>query len=196
MTGVPRVYPALQKAGLPHVCGLDVSLTGTGVASSLGWCELIGQKAITGMPLPDRLSAVDRLKQRILNTVGAPDLVVIEAPAFSRTAGGSLERSALWWLLVSSLYARDIPVAQVFPQTRMRYATGKGAASKSAIVDAVARRWPMFDTGGNDNLADAAVLATMGADYLGHPLADVPQTHRLALKTVNWPDIPAWKDAT
>lgn len=115
-------------------------------------------------------------------------MVCIELPAFSRAGGGTLERSSLWWLVARSLRRREVPVAEVFAQQRMTYATGKGSAGKGAIVDAVARRWPQFETGGDDNLADAAVLAAMGADRLGHPLAPMPLTHRKALDKVRWPE--------
>lgn len=177
-------YPI--KSG-PRVIGLDVSLTATGIASSLGWCKTVGRSDVTTAPLLVRVGQVGDLAESILRHVGRPELVVIETPAFRALGGGVLERSALWWLVVRGLIARDVPVAEVNPRTRMRYATGKGQASKLAVVDAVARRYPLFLTYGNDNLADAAVLAAMGADRLGAPIASVPKTHRVALDAVTWP---------
>lgn len=172
----------------PTAVGLDLSLTGSGIASSLGWCEKVGQGDITTKPLDQRIALVGDLAEQVLVLVGRPTIVCVEVPAFSRAGGGVLERSALWWLIVRSLHVRRITVVEIFNQQRMRYATGKGAANKGAIVDAVARRWPQFETGGDDNLADAAVLAAMGADWLGHPLAPMPATHRLALDKVRWPE--------
>lgn len=171
----------------PRVVGLDISLTATGIASSLGWCKTVGRCDVTTAPLLVRVGQVGQLEDSILRHVGRPDLVVVEVPAFRALGGGVLERSALWWNVVRGLIARDVPVAEVHNNTRMRYATGKGQAGKSAIVDAVARRYPMFTTLGDDNLADAVVLAAMGADRLGHPLAPVPKTHRVALDAVTWP---------
>jgi Holliday junction resolvasome RuvABC endonuclease subunit len=170
------------------VIGLDLSLTGSGVASSNGWCERVGITDVTTRSLGERIVAVDHIANQVLALVGRATLVCLEVPAFSRAGGGALERGALWWLVARSLRNREIPVAEIFNQHRMRYATGKGSASKGAIVDAVARRWPQFETGGDDNLADAAVLAAMGADWLGHPLAPMPATHRRALDGVKWPD--------
>jgi hypothetical protein len=168
--------------------GLDLSLTGSGIASSAGWCERVGTKDITKLPLADRHVAVDRLVDEIVILCRQADLVVVEVPAFSRAGGGVLERSALWWLVTRRLWLGEVPTAEAFNQHRMRYATGRPQADKGAIIDAVARRWPQFETGGDDNLADAAVLAAMGADWLGHPIADMPQTHRKALDAVRWPD--------
>lgn len=172
----------------PTAIGLDLSLTGSGIASSAGWCEKVGAKGVTTMTLDERLAVVNRLADSIIGLARNADLVLIELPAFSRAGGGVLERSALWWLVVRMLRRRGIPVAEVFNQHRMRYATGKGRADKGAIVDAVSRRWPQFETGGDDNLADSAVLAAMGADRLGVPLAPMPATHRKALDGVRWPD--------
>lgn len=198
----PEHFAAVVRRHLPHLkemtmsqpiaVGLDLSLTGSGIASSAGWCERVGRDDITTLPLDERLAAVDELAARIVLRTGPheyrPMLVCVEAPAFSRSGGGVLERSALWWTVVRRLRHREIPVALVPIQSRMRYATGKGAAGKGAIIDAVARRLPMFETGGDDNLADAAVLAAMGADRLGVPLAPMPAAHRLALDKVTWPD--------
>ncbi|MUL39602.1 hypothetical protein FZ103_00135 [Streptomonospora sp. PA3] len=171
----------------PRVIGLDVSLTGTGIASSLGWCETVGQAGLTGLPLAQRDLAIVHLARIILETTGAPDLAVIEAPAYSRSGGGSHERSGLWWRIVRHLLAQGVPVAEVTPNQRCLYATGKGSATKGAVVDAVARRWPQYATGGNDNACDAVVLAAMGADRLGHPTARVPVAHHAALDKVVWP---------
>lgn len=175
--------------GVPTVIGLDLSLTGSGIASSVGWCERIGFADITKMPLIRRVAIMRVLTEKLLDLIGRPDLVVVEVPAFSRSGGGVIERAALYDRVTSALVDREIPVAEAFNQHRMRYATGKGAASKGAIVDAVARRWPAFETGGDDNKADAVILAAMGADHLGIPLASVPQTHRAGLTGVRWPDL-------
>jgi crossover junction endodeoxyribonuclease RuvC len=174
--------------GTPVAIGLDLSLTGSGIASSAGWCERVGVKDVTTLPLQQRLAAVDDLVDQIILLARNADLVLIEMPAFSRAGGGALERAGLWWLVTRRLWIGEVPTAEVFNQHRMRYATGKPAAHKGAIVDAVARRWPQFETGGDDNLADAAVLAAMGADWLGAPLAAMPATHRKALDGVRWPD--------
>lgn len=172
----------------PTAIGLDLSLTGSGIASSAGWCELVGQKDITTLPLDLRLSHVDQLASRILELVGRPTVALVEVPAFSRAGGGAWERAWLWHRVVRSLRHADVPVVEVYNQQRMTYATGKGSANKGAIIDAVARRWPQFTTGGNDNLADAVVMAAMGADRLGVPIGTVPASHRLALSRLDWPD--------
>jgi crossover junction endodeoxyribonuclease RuvC len=170
------------------VVGIDPSLTATGIVSTAGWCRTVGRPGITTLPLAERLAAIDSLVGDIRLQVAYPDLAVIEQPAFSRTGGGAVERHALWWLLVRALHRNAVPVAVAVPGAVKRYATGKGGAPKGAVIDAVARRFPQYATGGDDNCADALVLAAMGADHLGHPLTPMPATHRAALDGVQWPD--------
>lgn len=172
------------------IYGLDLSLTATGIASSAGWTELVGKSGITTMPLADRSTALSGLVEQIVLLVGNADLIVAEAPAFSKAGGGASERHGLYWLLVRRLLGLGIPIAEVTTGGLKKYATGKGNADKGAIVDAVARRWPTWHTGGNDNLADAVVLCAMGLDQYGHPAATVPKTHRAALNAIAWPELP------
>lgn len=181
-------------AGAPHVIGVDPSLTGTGIASSHGWCQTRGyvkpkskDPSITQLPHRHRLIAMTRLADEITTLIGQPDLVVMEAPAFTRSGGGAHERAWLWWELYRHMAQNQVPVAIMTIQSRLMYATGKGSGTKGAVIDAVSRRWPMFATGGNDNLADAVVFCAAGMDQAGHALAVVPATHRRALEAVAWP---------
>lgn len=185
----------------PTVIGLDTAIgsassTGTGIASSNGWCEAVGypdrkKKSFSNLPHPERLAALQDIAARIILNVGRPDLVVMELPAPSRAGGGSHERAWLWWEIYRRLTAH-VAVALLTPNQRALYATGKGNAGKGAVVDAVARRWPEWETGGDDNLADAITLMAAGRDWLGYPIAEVPKAHRVALLKGIWPE---WETA-
>ena len=73
-------------------------------------------------------------------------------------------------------------------------AGGEGGSGTIEVVASI-NQWGSVakDLGGshvdvtNNNEADALVLAAMGADHLGAPLVDLPQTHRAALDAVQWP---------
>ncbi|WP_228981375.1 hypothetical protein [Streptomyces sp. DH12] len=180
------------------VVGVDPSLTATGIASTRGWCQTVGytrarakDPGITQLPHPERRAALNNLRQTILDTIGHPDLVVMELPAVSRSGGGAHERGWLWWTLYDRLTRLDIPIGLLTPNQRAQYATGKGTAGKGMVVDAVARRWPQWPTEGDDNAADAVTLMAAGCDWLGTPLTTVPQTHRNALTKAIWPAPPA-----
>ena len=83
------------------------------------------------------------------------------------------------------------------PASLKMYATGKGNASKDAVLAAAIRRYPDVEFDGND-AADALILAAMGADHLGFPLvsktpsgrksrATLPARNREALGKIDWP---------
>lgn len=180
----PGVGPA------PRAVGLDLSLTASGIASSLGWCLTHGKAGLTSvkMALADRTTSLHALANELLEHIGHPDLVLIEAPALSRSRGGVFERGYLWFEVVHALTARGVPVVDVAPQQLKQFITGKGSATKGEVLVETARRLPQFDTRGDDNMADAAVMAAMGADLLGAPIVKLPSTYRAALAKLRLPE--------
>lgn len=169
------------------VVGVDLSLTGTGIASNRGWVDLVGVKGLTVMPLVERLTALRELYGRVKAAVGVADLIVAEGPSLNDSGAGSVERNALWVNFVDWAILSGRDVAVVPPTNLKKYATGKGSAPKTQVIDAVARRFPQYGTKGNDNIADAVVLMAMGMDHLGFPLTPMPATHRVALDKIEWP---------
>lgn len=165
----------------PTAIGLDPSLTHFGIASSRGWTRVL-------KPAGRGHVRLQQLRDDVLEAIPADvALVVIEGPSYgsqSRQAGHH-ERAGLWWLVTHSLWKRGIDYAVAAPSARAKYATGKGNAAKADVVREVTRRFDWF-AGGEDE-ADALVLAAMGVDWLGHPIAVMPQTHRKALDAVQWP---------
>ena len=173
------------------VVGLDLSLTGTGIATAAG-VRTIASSGKAGASLRVRHARLDAIATEVslavAETVGyrthdAPGaLVVIEAPAFSRTTGHQHDRSGLWWLVVDELISAGHLVAEVSPTARAKYGTGKGNAGKAAVVSAVSHRYGVIF--GDDNAADAFILRAMGCHRYGQPLATVPQTHATALDEI------------
>ena len=181
------------------VVGLDLSLTATGIATPDG-VRTITSKGTAGASLVSRAIRLHRVCAEVYAEVarvvneqprGVDTLIVIEAPAFSRTTGHQHDRSGLWWLVVSEIGSWDrVDLVEVQPTARAKYATGKGNAGKDEVLAAVVRRYPDVEVT-NNNEADALVLRAMGCDWLGQPLAVVPQTHRAALDKVAWPEAGA-----
>lgn len=179
-----------------RVIGLDLSLTCTGLVIADG--KRVGVRLIRSKPLGTALIDRKRRLQGIADGIWqswerVPDLVVVEAPimaAASRSSSGSAhDRSGLWWRIVDTLIAGCIPVLEVPPACRAKYATGKGNASKGAVIDAVARRYPDVPTGGDDNLADALILAAIGRRLLADPLEDsLPAANLAALIKIRLPE--------
>jgi crossover junction endodeoxyribonuclease RuvC len=159
------------------VLGLDLSLTSTGLA-------LTTTSTITPKTRGyDRLRAI---RERVLAIArsGSVGLVVVEG-RFNGTSAGQHELGGLWWHVTEALDAAGYPLAVVAPTTLKKYATGKGNASKDAVLLAAARAFPWFE-GGNDE-ADALFLRAMGCDATGTPIVDMPARNREALDAVQWP---------
>lgn len=174
------------------VIGLDLSLTATGIATQSGTRTLtsVGHR---GDSLPVRHARLRDVATRIalaVSEAAAPrtGIAVIEAPAFDSRVGHQHDRSGLWWLVIDELLSAGHLAAEVTTGGVKKYATGKGNATKDAVLLAVARRYPEHRITDN-NQADALVLRAMGCHRYGSPLADVPKIHAAALDAVAWPDV-------
>jgi crossover junction endodeoxyribonuclease RuvC len=174
----------------PRIVGLDLSLTCSGLATcDRTWTLKSTGKA--GATLYSRAARLARLVDSVLDGCGGAGLVVVEGPSHGQQRqGGQHDRAGLWWLVVHQLTQIGVPVAEVSPACRAKYATGKGNAAKADVMRHVARRFPWFE-GGEDE-CDALVLCAMGHDAAGQPLAVMPAAHRAALAAVTWPDVPAF----
>lgn len=184
------------------VVGLDLSLTGAGVAA----IDLVTGALSTAVhrspaPKSDVLTAhvhrhralVDGLVQQTLAC--NPALVVVEGLRFSVSAQDSSlsRRGFLWWAVVEGLVAAGAPVLEVTPSQIKMLATGNGGASKDMVVAEYALRWPQAVRDKNvQDRADAAFAASLGAAYLRVPVLPFQVTgkRRKALAKIAAPSIP------
>jgi Holliday junction resolvasome RuvABC endonuclease subunit len=181
------------KLWAPRVLGLDLSLTGTGIARIGG----DGVELLTTVR-PGKRTGHERL-DCIMTTIydaqrqQSLDLVVIEGPSYGSQGGqrGHHERAGLWWLVTQGMWAIGRPCAVVAPKARAKYATGNGNGNKAAVLAAVRERYGHLAEVHNDNEADALALAAMGVDYLHGDIPAVPAVNRNALIKAAWPATPA-----
>lgn len=184
------------------VVGLDLSLTGAGIAS-LDLVTGALSTAVHRSPAPkvDTLGAhvqrhralVDGLVQQTIAC--DPALVVVEGLRFSVSAQDSSlsRRGFLWWAVAEGLVNAGAPVLEVTPSQIKQLATGKGNASKNMIVAEYALRWPDATRDKNvEDRADAAFAAALGVAYLRAPVLPfkVTGTRRKALAKLPAPSIP------
>ena len=161
------------------VVGIDPSLASTGLARvySNGVLEVSNVKTAGKEkdPLETTSARICAIANEILDYVKATpgvDMVVIESPSHGSRFGKPHERSGVWWLVVTALLNDGYKVARVAPQTRAMYATGAGNSKKDVVLcfvrelytDILGRRIV------NDDIADAILLADLGARQLGYPL--------------------------
>jgi crossover junction endodeoxyribonuclease RuvC len=135
------------------------------------------------MSISEQIHTLDRLAFDIVSEVQStrPNVVVIEGLDMATSYGGQIERTVLWWSVVHQLHHNGVMV-YVAPSSQLKiYATGSGNAMKGGVIEAVTRRWPFFETKGNDNAADAATAAALGMQILGAPFTELPKTHTRAV---------------
>lgn len=180
------------------VVGIDPSLTNTGIVALHTGTPVVlrsighqGRDGATYGERSDRIVSLCRaivtVLTEIADTHGPPGLAVIEGPAYGHNLPSAHDRAGLWWGLYSALRAKNTPTAVVAPGTRAKWATGHGRAPKAEVLATVRSWWPNTRIANHD-IADAAVLALMGALYAGHPMPfPIKPRHRTALDTVVWP---------
>lgn len=185
------------------VVGVDASIASTGLVV-LGAGRPSFNRVVTEPGGQDVASRVRRMRSSVVQMTraidsalyAAPactvDLVVIEMPAFGKSNQGTHQLSGHWWITVHALekYAPG-RVAQVATGTLKKFATGNGGASKedvhAAAVVAFPGLVPESFKAGND-VADAAVVASMGAVWLGMDVGGVFAPSGMAsVQAVRWP---------
>ncbi|MFI0915222.1 hypothetical protein [Streptomyces abikoensis] len=184
MTVVP---PALTSAGAgprPLVIGLDLSLTSTGIAGH-GWTDRIRTK-LRG---DTRLAF---LETQVAGFIRHADLVAMEGPSYGHGAlAGHEDLAGLRVLVRRYCHRHSIPYAVIPPTSLKLYVAGYGRATKGEIRSAIADRYGVHTEGAaRYDEADAYGAMAAAYDWLGHPLAAVPDTHARALAGCQWPDLP------
>lgn len=188
-----------------YVSGLDLSVTAAGIATAHGIdgspadgngslrvsVEVIGRTGVQGMPVVQKLAALDALAEavysRVIHVASVvagpikPDLVIMEEAIGSAATGGMFERGYLYYSVIRMLVLNEIPFMLVMPSVLKLYLTGSGAATKGKMIEQAARRFPAFEIGGDDNAADAVAACGLAAALVGHPLADLPAANLKAL---------------
>lgn len=171
--------------------GLDLSMTDTGIAAVLSDGTILtdhitskGRKDATVAEKADRfLHLVDLITGHPLIPI-MPVSIVVEGPSYASVGSAAHDIAGFWWLVVTRLIGLGtLHIAT--PATLKKYATGKGNASKDEVVAAVVRRYPQADVT-NNNVADAVVLAAIGARHVGHSVDELTQQRADAFAKVRW----------
>jgi crossover junction endodeoxyribonuclease RuvC len=186
-----------------RVAGIDLSLTATGVASvavAAGvapvWRTWRVDSPSQGPDVARQATRIVGASRRIVAAVldTDPALAVVEGLPPGTHQAGIRDTAGQWWRVVGDLVAAGIPVGIVMPSTRQTYALGHGRplgrAGKPAVVAAVTARYPEALVGGMHDVADAVVLAAMGARWLGRPVDALSGDHTRAIASSRWPAMP------
>jgi Holliday junction resolvasome RuvABC endonuclease subunit len=163
------------------VIGLDLSLTGTGIAYADGTTTTVKTRTIDG----DHrlLHIVEAIGEAI--TLGARLAVIEDLPKHAHAAGIT---GMVHGAVRLSLIEAGLPYVLVPAATLKAYATGKGNADKTAMALAAFKRGGVEFT--DDNCCDAWWLRAAGLDRLGTPMFPLPEAQRVRLDKVRWPELP------
>lgn len=184
-----------------HTTGIDLSLTGTGIAhhqTNDNTLTPIRTLTITSAgtkkdTLKDRTTRLRKLRNAIIDHIPThTDLVAIEGPAYASNTGSMWDRAGLWWLVVNTLDQQGIPVITIPPATLKKFATDNGRADKGEVIAAMRHLWRDHAAHvADDNQADALALATMAAVHIDYRELDCTllERHRLAVGALSWPAI-------
>ena len=129
----PRLY---------RVAGIDVSLTGTGVAT-LGGTTLITSTGRRKDSIAQRRTRIKGIADQVLIEIGTVDLAVIEGPSHHSVGGSVWDRAGLWWRIVVKKKAYQIggsartlawAKVEITPSTLIAANTALLSRSNSAIT--------------------------------------------------------------
>lgn len=167
------------------VCGLDPSLTGTGISCAEHTDVLTPPKGCRGM---DRL---DWIRTQILEHVNERPLVVIEGYSMGAqrgSAGVAQMLGELGGLIRWTLWKHDIPYVDISPNTLKLFGTGRGNANKDEVLSAAVRAGY---EGSSNNGADAFFLRQIG--LYSQVRSDVARTayRDRAMGKIVWPETVA-----
>lgn len=170
-----------------RVMGLDLSLTGTGVARPDGTTWTVRTRARD----KDRRLVVIAEAVRAELAALRPDVAVVEdLPVHAHASGRT---GMVHGVVRAELVLAGVPYVLLSPATLKAWAVGKGNADKARMVAAAVEAGAVVD--GDDNRADAWWLRAAGAEWYGQPVADVPEGRRGRLAVVEWPDLRAPRPA-
>lgn len=171
-----------------RIVALDLSLTSTGIAKSVGGGPPALHIATSGYAGTERLCDLRREVMYHVASEYQPDVVVIEGYAYGRPEKahqlgelGGVIRVAIHELRPC------VPVAVIPPAKVKKYATGTGNAKKDQVFAAAIHRSGLLIE--STDAADAWWLWQMAAAHYGAPHVQMPAANRSALDTVDWPDL-------
>lgn len=186
----------------PVYVGLDISLTGAGVAvledGKPPRIGVFGSRP-SGPTLEDRARRMQTLSNQVMGFVmkewGSEGnyRVAVEAPPYGKTPnqGSAWDRAYLWWRIVQQFISVN-PITEISPTSAKLFGMGRGSApagrdSKAMMMAAASQQFPGVDFI-DDNGCDALWLAAMAQSHYEPDTPVVEQfAYRVkALKAVAW----------
>lgn len=171
---------------LTRALALDLSATTWGWAAHTGEpTPRVGQVELEGNGVR-RMNAA-RGEVRDLLRRFRPEVVVVEGYSFGSKGQAVVTLGEVGGVVRLELFDQAVAWTELSPATRMKLATGKGQASKGAVLAEAVRR--LQYQGHSEDEADALWLLEAVRQAYDLPGAvKLPQDHLAALDRVTWPE--------
>lgn len=173
------------------IIGLDLSLVATGLAQ-LDPVGIVGLRTIASSNRLRPEDRIVRIEDEVTAAMAGAELVVMEGLSFGSNDPSAQERAALHYIIRIGLHQRKVPFLVVPPSSLKKFTCGSGAAKKEMMIREVFRRWGV--EAADNNQADAAALAYLGAGYLGQ-LDDLRKPQIEVLAKLRKTEVPPGKPA-
>ncbi len=161
-----------------RVVGLDLSLTATGVATEARVRVL--------RPRTKGAARLNWISCEVDTACVGADVVVVEGPSYGSEHSQQFSLGKLFGVIEVILFRRQVPLVEVSPKARAKFATGNGNANKDQVLAAAVRAGAEVD---DNNAADAYWLRAMGLAHYEQRDAVLPEYRREALSKVQWPEL-------
>jgi crossover junction endodeoxyribonuclease RuvC len=161
----------------------DCLVTSARVTAPLRKTGPVNVKGKSIETLSDRHSRIVDIAGQACHVALTAELVMIENKFAGSPGGKSIDRHGAYWWVVGRCLRKGIAVVEVAPASVKLAIAGDGRADKAKVSGALARLWPDFAIGSEDE-ADAVGLAHLGAVYLGWPVATLERHRHIK---VEWP---------
>lgn len=166
---------------------LDLSATTWGWAAHTGEpSPMVGQVELDGNGVRRMAQARDMV--RVLLDRFQPEVVVVEGYSFGSKGQAVVTLGEVGGVVRLELFDRAVAWTELSPSTRMKLATGKGQASKEAVLAEAIRR--LGYQGSSLDEADALwLLEAVRQAYALPGAVKLPRAHMDALDRITWPEL-------
>lgn len=159
------------------VVGLDLSITGTGVAHTVEGA--VCTHLVKTNP-KDRDLRLNDIKNAVREYAEDADLALIEAP--TPRSPSSVVSGMVQGVVRLQLLDMGIPYGTLMPASLKKFATGKGTGDKVPMAIAALKRAGLEFS--DDNQCDAFWLWVAANYQVGQPMYDLPALNRESLSKI------------
>jgi len=152
-----------------YFCGIDASLSGTGLIVIDRSNKIIKEDLISTIHKKDdyqdiekRILFILKMLESLLEYKDHLKMVLIEGISFGSKGDGAAQLAALNYAIRIWLYTNGFTYSDVSPSSLKKFVSGKGNCKKNLMLKEVYKKWNVDFN--DDNICDAYSLARFAKD--------------------------------